>query len=118
MTQDHPSPASRLPGEPAYWNHLARRIVEQAGPTLSAYRSAARAWWAPLARRSPWLAAAAVLITATGWLFLPGAQGSARGGADLDWVLTPADPLARSVLTPDGPPPLDQLLGQGLGVEP
>ena len=115
MNEDHQLPAARLPTDARYWNGLAVRIVARATPLLEDYRVAKESWWMPLARQSPWLAAAAAVIVVTGWLVM--ASGSS-GEADLLRALTPSEPFARAILAADGPPSLDRLLVQVRGVAP
>jgi len=107
MTEDPRSTPSRLPNDAAYWNRLADRIVARGTPLLEDYRAVREVWWAPVARRSPWLAAAAVVAVIAGWLALPPASGE----VDVRAALTPPDPWAGIMLAADGPPSLERLLG-------
>lgn len=87
---------SRLPGDRAYWDDLAARIVEAAEPSLREQREA-RTWWSPLAKWSPAIglaaAAAALLVVAVG-----APDPAAPAPHSFEQLLGPDDPVAEAVV--------------------
>jgi anti-sigma-K factor RskA len=88
---------SRLPDDGGYWDDLAARIVDAAGPILREQREA-REWWHPLAKWSPAIgvaaAAAAVLI-----LILGPPQAGRGGQVSFAQLLSPDEPVAQAVVS-------------------
>lgn len=102
-------PVSRLPRDPEYWDRLARRIGEDAAAPLAAY-TARDAWYGVLARRAPWLVAAAVAAMLVLWLALPAPESA----TNFQWVeqsLAPAD-FAGSPVSGAEPPGIEVLLAR------
>ena len=112
MTTDEPMMLrSRLPDDREYWDELTRRVVAQGHPLLRDYQRRQDAWWSPIARLSPALAATA-LILLVGYL-VAGQGSTARGSVSaFEEAVIPADDLARTFFTSAaGPPAIEMLMG-------
>ena len=103
---------SRLPEDPAYWDALASRIAADAAPVLDHYLARHGTWWAFLARRSPALAAAAILaIAATSFMLVRASAATESSPHDqVARAIGPTDPLARLFLAEEAPPRVESLL--------
>ncbi len=100
---------SRLPQAPEYWDDLARRVVAHGYPMLRQYQRREQAWWSPIARFSPALAAAA-LILAVGYFLAGPAPVSGSPLSLLEEAVIPEDPMVRSMLTTAAGAPAIELL--------
>ena len=88
---------SRLPDSQAYWNDLARHIVDSAESILREYRS--DTWWQPLARWSPAIGVAAAAAAIMAVVTIPAAPASATPmRPSLEHMLSPDDPVAEAVV--------------------
>ena len=86
---------SRLPDDPWYWNRLAARVVHSAEPILREHRDT-RAWWQPLARWSPAIAAAAVAAVLLAFVIGPPPRPPSR--VAFHQLLGPRDPVSQAVV--------------------
>ncbi|HSF15774.1 MAG TPA: hypothetical protein VLK65_09480 [Vicinamibacteria bacterium] len=102
-------PKSPLPGDPAYWEELTRRIREDASGPLAGYAGRAR-WYGALAGPAPWLVATSAAAILFLWLSLP----TADSPTTLHWMersLSP-DEVAGALMGGPEPPSVDALLVQ------
>ncbi len=108
MSSQLPGLPSRLPAEDVYWDALATRILDSAGPFL-AQRSA---WWAPPVWVSNSLLAAAVvgIGAAVAFVQAPGNPSGTGPGSVLERAIAPLDPLAARVLFARAEPSIVDLL--------
>ena len=108
MSRRLPSLPSQLPAEDVYWDALATRILDSAGPLMGKQS----AWWAPPVWVSSSLFLAAVIgIGATVALVEPPANESGTGPASvLARAIAPQDPLAARVLFDQAEPSIVGLL--------
>ncbi len=108
MSSQLPSLPSQLPAEDAYWDALATRILDSAGPLLAQQE----VWWAPPVWVSNSLFAAAVVgIGAAVALVQAPANASGIGpGSVLQRAIAPQDPLAARVLFAQAEPSIVDLL--------
>ena len=108
MSSQLPSLPSQLPVEDAYWDALATKILDSAGPFLAQQG----AWWAPPAWVSNSLLAAAVVgIGAAVALAQAPANPSGTGPTSvLARAIAPQDPLAARVLFDRAEPSIVDLL--------
>ncbi len=108
MSSQLPILPSQLPAEDAYWDALATRILESAGPLLAQQSP----WWAPPVWVSNSLLAAAIIgIGATVALVQAPANASGTGpGSVLQRAIAPHDPLAARVLFDRAEPSIVDLL--------
>jgi hypothetical protein len=111
-TNRQPKLPSRLPGETAYWDALARRIVKDELPVLESYRNGGEPWWAPRARLSTALLATAALAAGAAVFLLPASASVSRTGSQavLERALVPQDPLAERFFSGPAPPTVESLL--------
>jgi hypothetical protein len=102
----------RLPEDPAYWDALAGRIGDDAAPVLAELYERRGAWWGSLARRSPALAAAAVVAIAAGWIAIAASGGPAAESpyAEMARAIGPTDEVGRLFLRDAAPPHVEELL--------
>ncbi len=99
---------SRLPQDPAYWDRLTARITADAAPRVRTWHSG-EPWWSTLGRWSPLLAAAAVAAVLAAATLLPREAAAPAPMAEA-FDFTPADPVARVVLSAAAPPAVPSLL--------
>lgn len=103
-------PQSPLPPDLRYWEDLARRIRDDAAPPLAAYAATDTPWYDLLARRAPWLVAAAAAAMLTLWLALPARDASPA----LRWIersLAPTEAAGTLIGGPQ-PPSVEALMVQ------
>ena len=106
---------SRLPADAAYWDALAKRILEREQPLLSQRT----AWWDYPA----WVSNSLLVGTAVGVVaavaLLPAPTSSALVRADsvLERAIAPRDALAERVVVGSSPPSIADLLPEVLAEE-
>ncbi len=111
---EHPERSAfepRLPEDPAYWSGLAARIVDSAEPVF-AELGARRAWWNPLDRFAPVLAAGALAAAAAvTFVVLPaGSPDTAPpAGTEIVAATGPAN-LVENAFTPAPAPDVTALM--------
>ena len=103
-------PRSRLPADAAYWDALAKRILESATPLLG-QRSA---WWDPPAWVSNSLLVGTVLGVAAAMALLPAPTNTPglRAASVLERAIAPSDALAERVVIGSSSPSITDLLPQ------
>ena len=103
---------SRLPADAAYWDALAKRILESAPPLLG-QRSA---WWEPPAWVSNGLLVGTVLGVAAAMALLPAPTSTPglRAASVLERAIAPRAALAERVVIASSPPSITDLLAQVL----
>ena len=108
MSRQLPSLPSQLPADDAYWDALATRILDGAGPVLAQQS----AWWAPPAWVSSSLLAAAVvgIGAAVALVQVPANPSGAEPASVLERAIAPQDPLAARVLFDQAEPSIIDLL--------
>ena len=108
MSRRLPSLPSQLPAEDAYWNALATRILDSAGPLLVQQS----AWWAPPAWVSNSLLAAAVVGMGAAMTLVqaPANAAGTESASVLERAIAPQDPLAARVLFDQAEPSIVDLL--------
>jgi hypothetical protein len=108
MSRRLPSLPSQLPAEDAYWDALATRILDSAGPLLVQQS----AWWAPPAWVSNSLLAGAVvgIGAAVALVQVPANRPDTEPASVLERAIAPQDPLAARVLFGQAEPSIVHLL--------
>ena len=102
---------SRLPDDPAYWQDLTDKIVDDGRPRLAEFGAHRPAWWSELARFSRVLAAgAAAAVLALLLLFPAGGELELQGGTMDTYGLIPSDPLAFTLFSREAPPTIETLI--------
>jgi hypothetical protein len=101
---------SQLPQEPEYWEGLAQRINADAAAPLAAYAAAQDDWYGILARRAPWLVAAAAAAMLILWITLPAREPSPA----YRWMASALAPneAAGTLIVGMEPPSVDALMVQ------
>ena len=108
MSSQLPGLPSQLPAEDAYWDALATRILDSAGPLLTQQS----AWWAPPVWVSNSLLAAAVVGfgAAVALVQAPTSASETGSASVLERAIAPQDPLAARVLFDRAEPSIIDLL--------
>jgi hypothetical protein len=102
---------SRLPEEQEYWRGLTDRIVDDAAPRLAEFRQADTRWWSEIARYSTVLAAGAAAAVIAFLMLMPARDGAeAPTRSQNAYGLTPADPLAVTLVSEETPPSVGTLI--------
>lgn len=106
---------SRLPAGAAYWDALAKRILESAPPLLSQRT----AWWDYPAWVSNSLLVGTVVGVVAAVALLPAPTNSAvlRAASVLERAIAPRDALAERVVVGSSPPSIADLLPEVLAEE-
>jgi hypothetical protein len=109
-------PGSRLPEDPAYWQHLAARSVDAAFGAAVEHAGSPRdaanePWWRGMSDAAFMLAASAVFALIGGSLLLDNRLPRTTAEAHpLTGALAPDDDLLASLLNADAPPPAAAML--------
>jgi hypothetical protein len=102
---------SRLPDDPAYWERLSAKIVEDAVTTINSLRDVKREWWSALGQYSTVLALGASAAVVAAVLLLPaGNTAETRTPIADTYGLAPAHPLAAPLVSATAPPPIETLM--------
>jgi hypothetical protein len=111
QSSEHRGLFSRLPEDPAYWENLRNRIVDDGRPVLRTYWQERRKWWSGLARFSTALAFGASAASIAALLLMPAGDPATPQATTADtYGLAPDDPMAVTLVTGKTPPSLETLM--------
>ncbi|MGI9625506.1 MAG: hypothetical protein ACR2QM_01605 [Longimicrobiales bacterium] len=99
---------SRLPNDDAYWTELQARIVEAGTPAVDRYGAVGPPLLSRLSAAAPALAASAILAVLGSWALGGATEPPSPSGETWELgvtarALTPNDPLAQALTTPEPP---------------